>query len=568
MSEKFKYAPGRPGYGTKGDKGEDGKQGLAMYFTDLNPTTQSSTINSRIENNQSLWSIGFGPLPDGRIYVTGDLFFDSEGLAYEINAETNTFEYKFASLNMGGFFIPLGISSSDGFQRYFNSNSSPKFIIDNVYTVSGAIDYTDVPENIYGIEPKDFARIEFTNIKPNGDYNPFTIFSSGEVIGSDDHKALAIVYDDTNNAFRLGNLDLNGNVRKTNLIFDVSLLQHKKENGKNTFNANTPSGSLLSNYEIAANTLFDPNFIGSPASFEGSFLTTTTCYVKWNLNDFVNDPNIVGDLVFLERAQGTTFSFDSSTLRPIIISNVPNDSSVVISGISSTKVYTYYMKLYKNGWSRNSDVQNLYLGSIDVFPKSYTLSASDAANVDFDVSANFTWNASIYQNPENFISITSCPSGGDMISPNDGSIFIHLTENASTKARLGKIRVHLLPGSNIYKDVSVYQPRGTIGPELYSPANSTSNFSYYVWPFYSMNASTNGTIKGSYTTYIDVSSNRPWSIDTLPPWLTLSADASGAGKTTIALTVDPNYQIYSRNATLDFYYGGDAPVQLYILQDG
>jgi len=39
MSEKFKYAPGKPGYGTKGDKGSDGQQGLAMYFTDINPIT-------------------------------------------------------------------------------------------------------------------------------------------------------------------------------------------------------------------------------------------------------------------------------------------------------------------------------------------------------------------------------------------------------------------------------------------------------------------------------------------------------------------------------------------------
>jgi len=158
MNEKFKYAPGKPGYGTKGYRGEDGQQGLAMYFTSLNPNTQATIINNKIANNLTLWPAD-EPLPDGRVYVTGDLFFDSDGLAYEINAETDTYQYKFASLNMGGFFVPLGKDTSNGFERYFNSNSSPKLIIDNVYTLSGAIDYTAVPEDIYDVQPKNFTRI-------------------------------------------------------------------------------------------------------------------------------------------------------------------------------------------------------------------------------------------------------------------------------------------------------------------------------------------------------------------------------------------------------------------------
>jgi hypothetical protein len=572
MSEKFKYAPGRPGFGTKGEKGSDGKQGLAMYFTDLNPNSQKYIIELRIQNNESLWSTGYTPLPNERVYVTGDLFFDSEGLAYEINAEEYTFEYKFASLNMGGFFIPLGISSSDGFQRYFNSNTSLKYLIDNVYTVSGAIDYTDVPESIYGLEPKNFARIEYTNIKPIGTYNPFTVYSSGEVVGADDHKSIAIVYDETNNTFRIGNLNNTGNLRNTNLIFDVSSLKIKKEAG-NYFNENTPVGTILTNYEINSNTLFDPNFISLPTSFVGAFINPTSCYVKWTLSDFVNDPNITGDLYFFEKVTASgSFSLDASRLRPLIFTNVSNttDSSVIITGISSSKIYSYYMKLNKNGWSRNSEAQNLYLGAIDVFPKSFSQNSSDLGDYEFDVSANFTWNASIYQNPENFMSITSCPSGGDISFPEDGSIFIHITENASTKARLGKIRVHLLPGTTIYKDVSIWQARGSIGPELFlysPPPNGTSNFSYVGWPNYSIDASQNGTIKGSYTIYIDVSSNHSWSIDTPPSWMTLSADSSGAGHTTIALLVDSNLTLSSRSDILYFNYGGDSPVSLYIWQE-
>ncbi|MBP6933235.1 MAG: hypothetical protein KBB87_07575, partial [Candidatus Methanofastidiosum sp.] len=180
MSEKFKYAPGRPGFGTKGNDGSVGSQGLAMYFTDFDPVSDTTLINSRIANDFALWSANPPvSLPGGRVYVTGDLFFDSEGKAYEINAETDTYEYKFASLNMGGFFVPLGISSDQNYARYFNSNTSPKYIIDNVYTMSGGINYSQVPSNIYGIEPKNFARIEYSNIR-FGDYIPFTVYTSGQ----------------------------------------------------------------------------------------------------------------------------------------------------------------------------------------------------------------------------------------------------------------------------------------------------------------------------------------------------------------------------------------------------
>ena len=102
MNEKFKYAPGRPGFGTKGNDGSVGSQGLAMYFTDFDPVSDTTLINSRIANDFALWSANPPvSLPGGRVYVTGDLFFDSEGKAYEINAETDTYEYKFASLNTG-----------------------------------------------------------------------------------------------------------------------------------------------------------------------------------------------------------------------------------------------------------------------------------------------------------------------------------------------------------------------------------------------------------------------------------------------------------------------------------
>ena len=154
MSDKFRYAPGMPGFGTKGSDGSAGLQGLSMYFTDYNPDTQASSINIRIANNQVLWSTTSDVLPSGRVYVTGDLFVDDQGRVYEINAETDTFQYKFANLNTSGYFISAETTTDTyTYNRYFNSNDSPKYIIDNVYA-EGVIAYYDIPSEIYNIFPK------------------------------------------------------------------------------------------------------------------------------------------------------------------------------------------------------------------------------------------------------------------------------------------------------------------------------------------------------------------------------------------------------------------------------
>jgi len=573
MSEKFKYAPGKPGYGTKGDRGEDGLQGLAMYFTSLNPNTQATIINNKIANNLTLWPAD-EPLPDGRVYVTGDLFFDSDGLAYEINAETDTYQYKFASLNMGGFFVSLGKDTSNGFERYFNSNSSPKFIIDNVYTVSGAIDYTAVPEDIYSVQPKNFTRIEYTNIKsdPALKYNAFTVFTSGENAPQDNHKALAIVYNEDQKAFRIGNLDNLGLLRNTNLIFDVSLLRQKKELGKNTFTQDTCVGAVLTNYEMAANSIFDPNFDAAPSSFYGT-MGTTDCSINWDLSDFVNGAtNVYGDLYFYENNypyNGKTFSFiNDVSLRPLIFPNVGGTGNVRITGINQTKVYGCYMKLYTDtGWVRNSDVVNLFKGSIYVNPSSYTLSSSDAVvDLGFDVDANFTWDASVYQNPDNFMYNIRCTSIGGL----DGSILVDLTANSSTNGRVGKIRVHLLPGETIYRDVSIYQPRGAVGPEMWL-TNNAKLYSY-TWPTYYIDASRNGNVGGSNPWTVDVSANAacPWSIDSYPPWVSIYPMSGPAGtSTTITITVDGNEDIeYQRNGTIEFVSGSTSVGSLTIYQRG
>jgi hypothetical protein len=456
MNEKLKYAPGKPGFGSKGDRGEDGHQGLSMYFTDFEGITPigDSRILARIQDTHDLWINGNVALPDNRVYITGDIFIDNEGKVYEINAETLSYEYKFANLNLGGFFTPLGANSSEGYQRYFNSNFGQKYIIDNVHTSSGAIDYSNAPADIYGIDPINFARIEFTDIKQTGALNAFTVYTIGSI---EDNNALALVYHEATNSFRMGNLANDGSIRNTNLIFDVSTLRVTKQNGVNTFTPDTPTGTVLTNYEIAANSLFDPVFNPNPASFT-SVTAVNDCSISWNLMDFTGDTTVKADLYFYEKIMqfdGSTFRSDASILRPLVFSNLPQTGSVKINKLRSTQTYPYeyYMKLTSNGWCRTSDYGYVFAGLLTVTPYTMYLDSSGAwiaGSIAFDVNSTVGWNTPTFAtNPSTFLNITGVTHFG-----NDGSILLSATSNLG-RTRTGIMRITPVVGPDV--DVSIMQ---------------------------------------------------------------------------------------------------------------
>jgi len=459
MNDKLKYAPGKPGFGSKGVKGIDGLQGLSMYFTNfegIDPINDPRIVD-RIINNTDLWILGNLPLPDGRLYVTGDLFIDAEGKVYEINSETDTYEYKYANINLGGFFVPLGASSSEGYARYFNSNIGQKYIIDNVHTASGSVDYTSSPEDIYGIPPINFTRIEFTNIKQVGDINAFTTYT----IGSTNYKdALAIVYEEASSNFRIGNVDNLGVIRDTNLIFDVSSMIITKQYGINTFTPNTPDGAILTNHEINANSLFDSNFEGAPPSFNG-VTNMNDCEISWNLSDFTNDSSVQGELHFYEKVlafNGNTYRLDASIVKPLVFSNVEPVGTISINGLCNTDQhpYEFYMKLFKNGWSRNSEYGTIFSGTLSVEPV-YAPMSRDACvgpGFGFDVNSNILWYPpTLITNPDSAMSIISYTTGLG-ISGCDGSIFVGAEENTG-RPRLGVMRIY--PYAGHYLDVSIIQ---------------------------------------------------------------------------------------------------------------
>ena len=97
------------------------------------------------------------------------------------------------------------------------------------------------------------------------------------------------------NTFRIGNLDNTGNLRNVKLIFDVSSLRVNKQDSGTHFTPNTVEGTVITNYEINANSLFNGNFDSNPTSF-----VITPGYnsinVAWDKLDFTNDANTTIDL--------------------------------------------------------------------------------------------------------------------------------------------------------------------------------------------------------------------------------------------------------------------------------
>jgi len=360
---KFSFSPGLLGYGAKGADGSAGLSGLAIYFTDFNPLSDIIPVRSAIGNNEVLWSTSIPgtKLPGGRNYLADDLIIDPRGFIYKIiSPSSGDYINTGMSLNKSVFFqgnSPL-IVSDNGYIRYFNKAGSEKFIIDNIFSDVPGINYSLYPSSIYGIYPKNFARIEYSNANNGGLFNGFSVYSSGENIITDDRKSLAIVQKKSLPEFHIGNLDNNNFIRDVDLILDAFSLRYTRESG-NRFRNNTPSGTLLTNAEKNTNVLFNNIFNSVPSSFIG---TTAPSHVTldWVLSDFANDPSITGILYFYKKENAFgSFTMDPSILRPLAFHNVGSSGSVIISGLTLGQTYEYFMNICKDGWERNSAIRQI-----------------------------------------------------------------------------------------------------------------------------------------------------------------------------------------------------------------
>jgi hypothetical protein len=366
---KFEYAPGIPGFGTKGVDGSAGSTGLSMYFTNLSGITDQPTLKTKILNNYILWSTTT-PLPNGRAYQQGDLFVDSVGKIYVIDFnQYYKFRDTYTNFSASAYFQYSETDSDYGMHRY--SNTFRYYLIDNVLSDTVG-DYTTTPTTIYSIKPKNFNRIEYTDEGDN--YNPFSVFIASDTC---DNNSIAIVRDVVDNSFRIGNLDSNGIARNVNIKFDVDKLMVSKDVGK-TFTQDTFAGTVVTNYEINANSLFDPLFNYNPASFRyDSSPGINSATIFWDKRDFLNTAdtavlnNVQASLFFYQRDTTymyKTYSFakvEAST-RTMCFYNIDVSGQLDVSALDSDKTYGMYMTFYNNGWTRNSVLKNVYPGVVPV----------------------------------------------------------------------------------------------------------------------------------------------------------------------------------------------------------
>lgn len=223
MPRKFVYAPGLPGYGTRGVDGSAGLVGLATYFSAYDGNTDSVTIKSKIIANKELFSNDeLIPGYPGRVYQNGDIFIDKNARIFQIDfTEANLYKDTGIFLNTSGFFTSGPIqSNSPNFERYSNAWDSEKFLIDTVYTNSVG-DYTQYPTTIYGIKPRYFANVKYigSDIMSDfelGDYYPFQVWTIGSVDSKD---AIALAREESQNVWHFGNADL-GVTRDVSLYLD------------------------------------------------------------------------------------------------------------------------------------------------------------------------------------------------------------------------------------------------------------------------------------------------------------------------------------------------------------
>jgi hypothetical protein len=415
---KFQYSGGLLGYGAKGADGSSGLQGLAIYFTDFNPFSDIIPIRNAIGNSEVLWSAAAPgtKLPGGRNYSEGDLIIDPRGFVYRITSPTaGDYINTGMTLSKSTFFTdsPWFSQTLNGFNRYFNKNDSPKFIIDNVITDITAINYSSSPSKIYGVTPKNFARIEYSNIS-DVSYNAFSIYSSGQNVITDDHKSLAIVKKTDSNEFHIGNINNSNICRDVDLILDVSSLKFAREIG-NRFNNNTIPGTVLTNSEKNSNSLFSDFFITSPASFIG-VAAPTYVTLNWNLSDFTSgnyDPSISGILYFYKKENASgTYNLDASIWRPLTFHNLGNTGSLIVSSLTLGQTYEYYVSICKNGWERNSLIRQITTSNTPsiftiINPSPPSLNAN--SNGAFIPSLSFKYNVMVTTNSFTGWNMTDIP---------------------------------------------------------------------------------------------------------------------------------------------------------------
>lgn len=220
MRKKFKFAPGLPGYGTKGDDGLIGSSGLSFYYSSLDGLSDQTDIKNRIENNQVLYGSA-DPLPGDRVYQTGDIFIDVNSRLFEIDLDDpDLFIDTTQQLDIASIFQEIDDSgTAPNFERWRNNSD---VLVDNAFVETPIGDHSTNPDNIetiYGLSAKQFGRINYVDFSINNEYHGFNLWVNS-VATSEPEKAVAFLKEDGADVWHLGNVDSFGNVRDVSLFLD------------------------------------------------------------------------------------------------------------------------------------------------------------------------------------------------------------------------------------------------------------------------------------------------------------------------------------------------------------
>ena len=103
----FQFAPGMPGYGTKGIDGSSGLPGIATYFSSFSGSNNVVITPKIIGNFDLMSTTGDVPLPGpNRVYQTGDIFIDPDAKIYRIDLSlSNKFVDTLIALNTSPFVL-------------------------------------------------------------------------------------------------------------------------------------------------------------------------------------------------------------------------------------------------------------------------------------------------------------------------------------------------------------------------------------------------------------------------------------------------------------------------------
>ena len=230
LNEKYMYAPGYATYGITGKPGNDGKDGSAVYYSNI-PFTQTyaSEIISRIYNNELLTLSNIHE-KNSKKYVKGDIFISPNGNFWQLLVDIDSFDLENFNVLISQYFKKIGKLDLSIIDE-FNNSDGPLYLttsetkeentlkLYNFYT-KGVNFYNSVlnanPEDL-NIDENYIVNIINNNISNNYKSELLSLLSVNQTNDSFNKNNLDIYYSELDNAFHISS--------NKPIIFDSSSLR-------------------------------------------------------------------------------------------------------------------------------------------------------------------------------------------------------------------------------------------------------------------------------------------------------------------------------------------------------